>query len=133
MVGPDPDCPLLIHLGRLAAQVHASVANLIANNKGSCGDDCRQANVDNETKLKEAQAATPAWLQALHTWDNNQTVAHALDAAVYWADQARRSGWEGVAEDEWRHLEYQVGILRDVYNTQISGHGCHPQRPPNHQ
>ena len=125
-MGDGSDCPNLIQLGRWVAQVHDSVANLIAHNAGSCGHNCREANGDNLTKLRLVEANSPDWLKAETTWDKGQTVGHAMDAAVFWADQAVKAGWEGVDEDDWHHLEFQVGIIRDVVDSYISSHGCHP-------
>ena len=124
--GPSPDCPTLIQLGRWAAEVHDSVANLLVHNKGSCGDDCKEANEDNLKKLKEYRNLLPEWLAEIETWGTNGTMANVTGNAVFWADQAVKAGWQGFHEGPWHHLENQVGILRAVTNSYISNHGCHP-------
>ena len=100
-------------------QAHEGLGNVLKHNirgDSPCDDRCTAALDDARSKTVEAYNELGADILGLRTWDNNQTVGHAFDAAIYWLKQTREL--EDI--DSAEHAEYQLGILRDILGNHVS-------------
>ena len=98
-------------------QAHEGIGNIIKFNLdqgGVCGDRCYKAIQDARQKNLRAWHEVQSDVLDVRTWDHNQTVAHAFDAADYWLDDLEQVYNDVYSADIGKHAEYQLGILRDV-------------------
>ena len=114
--GADATSPAAIaEAQKLVEAAHEGIGNVLHNDirkyAGACGDECQAAIIDARDKTSKAESLLGADVLNAHTWDHDQSVAHAFWAAGYWIGQLV-TDWEdeGAADSAL----YQLGILRDV-------------------
>ena len=100
----------------LIEEAHEGIGNVWHNDihtgQPDCSSECMAAINDAASKTQEARGLLGADILGMHTWDKNQTIAHAFDAALYWINQVNIG--ETDSGDAAPHALYQLGILRDV-------------------
>ena len=100
----------------LVEQAHEGIGNVwhndIHSGQPDCGADCIAAINDAAAKTKQARSLLGADVLSQRTWDKNQTVAHAFDAAEYWINEVNIGETDSGAAAP--HALFQLGILRDV-------------------
>ena len=109
----------LVDANNKIEEAHEGIGNIIHHNGGQwdndgCGVKCQQALSDAIEKATQAYAELGSDILSMRTWDNNQTVEHACDAALYWLRKTVP------IDDATHHAEYQLGIVRDVLRAQVA-------------
>ena len=101
---------------QLVEEAHEGLGNVwhsdIHSGQPDCSADCIAAINDAAAKTKEARSLLGSDILSMRTWDKNQTVAHAFDAAQYWIERVNEG--ETDSGDAAPHALFQLGILRDV-------------------
>ncbi|WP_420431394.1 hypothetical protein [Candidatus Poriferisocius sp.] len=108
----------LVDAAAAIEQAHEGIGNIIHHDDGNwdndgCGVNCERALSDAVSKRTRACFEIGPDITSLQTWDHNQTVGHACDAAGYWLGQTLP------VDDATHHAEYQLGILRDALNAVV--------------
>ena len=103
---------------QLVEEAHEGIGNVWHNDihtgQPDCSSECMAAINDAASKTQEARGLLGADVLGMHTWDKDQTIAHAFDAALYWINQVNIG--ETDSGDAAPHALYQLGILRDALN-----------------
>ena len=117
-VGDITPTASLIDAANKIEQAHEGIGNIIHHDAGNwddgCGTNCGVALGDAIEKTVEAHDELGPDILSLYTWDNNQTVAHAFDAALYWLKET------APVDNATHHAEWQLGLLRDVLRGQVN-------------